>query len=58
MIAKGFVQEHGVDYSESCVLVASLDIVRVVLAITTQNRWKFCQMDLNSMLLIKIYDEI
>jgi hypothetical protein len=40
LVEKGFAQQPGVDYGETFAPVARLDIVRVVLAIASQNMWK------------------
>lgn len=47
LVAKGFVQQFGIDYGETFTPVARLDIVRDVLAVTTQNKWPVYQMDVN-----------
>ena len=48
LVAKGFVQEYGVDYNEKFALVARLDTIRMVLAITVQHNSKVYQMDVKS----------
>jgi len=40
LVVKGFLQQLGIDFGETFSPVARLDTVRVVLATTTQNKWK------------------
>jgi hypothetical protein len=40
LVAKGFSQQWGIDYGENFAPVARLDIVRTLLAITTQQKWQ------------------
>jgi len=47
-VAKGFSQQPGIDFGETFSQVARLDIVRAVLATTSQNRWKVYQIDVKS----------
>jgi len=56
-VEKGFSQQPRVDYGETFAPVARLDTIKVVLAITTQNRWKFYQMDVKSTFLNDILEE-
>ena len=48
LVAKGFSQQPGIDYNETFALVARLDKVRIVLAITRHHKWKVYQMDARS----------
>jgi hypothetical protein len=40
LVARGFSQQPGTDYDETFSLVARLDTVRTLLAITAQHKWK------------------
>jgi len=40
LVAKGFSQQPSIDYGETFSLVARLDTVRTLLAITTQHKWQ------------------
>jgi hypothetical protein len=50
-------QQHGVDYNEVFTLVARLDTIRLVLALTTQRRWKIYQLDVKSAFLHGLLNE-
>jgi hypothetical protein len=57
LVAKGFKQQHGIDYNETFAPVARLDTIRMVLSIATQNNWKVYQMDVKSTFLNDILEE-
>ena len=57
LVAKGFSQQPGIEFGEKISPVARLDIVRVVLATTAQNKWKVYQMDVKSAFLNGILEE-
>jgi hypothetical protein len=57
LVEKGVLQQTGVDYGDAFAPVASLYIVRVVLATTGQNKCKVYQMDVNSTLLNDTLEE-
>jgi hypothetical protein len=40
LVAKGFSQQPGIDYGETFAPVERLDIVRTLLAIEAQHKWK------------------
>ena len=40
LVAKGFLQKAGLDYSEVFVPVARLEIVRLVMALASSREWK------------------
>ena len=39
LVAKGFVQQPGVDYRETFTPLTRLNILRTLLAVATQNKW-------------------
>ena len=51
LVAKGYSQFQGVDYTETFALVANTDSIRLVLAIAASKGWKVHHMDLKSALL-------
>jgi hypothetical protein len=62
LVVKGYAQIFGVDYSDTFTLVARLDTIRLLLAISAQKGWKVFQLDvksafLNGVLQEKIYVE-
>lgn len=59
LVARGFSQRHGFDYSETYSPVAKLDTIRAVLAVANQERWHIHQMDVRTAFLNgKITEEI
>jgi len=48
LVARGFTQQHGIDFNETFSLAACMEIVRTMLAITAQNIWHIYRMDVNS----------
>jgi len=42
LVVKEYVQVFGVDYSDTFALVARLNTIRLLLALTTQKNWKVC----------------
>jgi len=58
LVAKGYNQEEGIDYGEYAP-VARLEVVRLLLAYTSMNRFKLHQMDVKSAFLNGyIYEEV
>ncbi|KAH9288006.1 hypothetical protein KI387_032123, partial [Taxus chinensis] len=51
LVAKGFSQVEGIDYSETFAPVAKMDFVRLVLVISASQGWPVYQMDVKSALL-------
>jgi hypothetical protein len=45
---KGYAQVFGVDFSETFALVALLDTIKLLLALSTQNDWKVYHLDVKS----------
>ena len=48
LIAKGYKQEHGIDYIEVFAPVARHDTIRLVIALAAQNSWLIFQLDVKS----------
>ncbi|CAM8962672.1 unnamed protein product [Rhodiola kirilowii] len=48
LVARGFSQEHGVDYDETFSQVAKLMTIRVLLALAANKTWKLWQMDVKN----------
>ena len=57
MVAKGYAQKYGVDYDETFPVVARMDTIRVVLAITAQNQWPMYEMDMKYSILNGVLEE-
>ena len=45
LVAQGFSQQPGIDYNDNFAPISRLDMVRMVLAIATHNKWYVHQMD-------------
>ena len=48
MVAKGYSQVQGLNYNESFTLVARMDTIRHVLAVTASKRWEVHHMNVKS----------
>ncbi|KAK9931774.1 hypothetical protein M0R45_019038 [Rubus argutus] len=48
LVAKGYVQEYEIDYSEVFAPVARMDTVRMILALAAQRSWVVYQLDVKS----------
>lgn len=48
IVAKGYVQKHGIDYEEVFAPVARIETVRLILALTGTNGWKVHHLDVKS----------
>jgi hypothetical protein len=48
LVAKGFQQVHGIDYDETFALVAKMESIRLVVAITAARGWEVHQMDVKN----------
>jgi hypothetical protein len=57
LVAKGLAQKVRINHGETFALVARLDTIRVVLAITAQNMWKVYQMDVKYAFLNEILEK-
>lgn len=59
MVAKGYSQQQGVDYTEIFAPVSRLDTIRMIVAVATQRGWTLYQLDVKSALLYgKLTEEI
>ncbi|KAL0323926.1 UNVERIFIED_CONTAM: Retrovirus-related Pol polyprotein from transposon TNT 1-94 [Sesamum calycinum] len=57
LIAKGYSQLPGIDYTETFAPVARLDTIRALIAIAANKKWKIYQMDVKSAFLNGYIDE-
>lgn len=57
LVAQGFSQHPDIDYNETFAPIARFDMVRMVLAIVAQNKWKMHQMDVKSAFLNGFLEE-
>eukprot|EP00253_Pinus_taeda_P007207 PITA_07207 len=57
LVVKGYKQQYGRDYEETFAPVARMEIVRAVLSIAAQNKWKVYQMDVKSAFLNGVLKE-
>jgi len=57
LVAKGYSQQLGVDYNETFALVARLDTIRTLIALTTQKGWSTYQLDVKSAFLNGVLEE-
>ena len=48
LVAKGYAQQHGIDYTEVFAHVARLDTIRLVVALVAQKKWTAYQLDVKS----------
>ena len=48
LVAKGYAQQHGVDFDEVFAPVARIETVRVLLALAAQDGWQVHHMDVKS----------
>jgi len=48
LVARGFVQQEGIDYEDAFAPVARMESVRVLLALAAQEGWRVHHMDVNS----------
>ena len=51
LVAKGFTQEHEIDYEETFALVTCISSVRALLAIAAASKWGLFQMDVKNVFL-------
>jgi len=51
LVAKGYCQEEGIDYDETYALVARLEAIQILLAISSLRQFKLFQMDMKNVFL-------
>lgn len=51
LVAKGYIQEYGIDFEEVFSHVARMDTVRMLLALAAQKGWKVFHLDVKSVFL-------
>ncbi|KAH9650236.1 hypothetical protein KPL70_026291 [Citrus sinensis] len=57
LVAKGYSQKAGIDYNEVFAPVARLEIIRLIIFLAAQNKWKIFQMDVKSTFLNGFLEE-
>ena len=57
LIAKGYSQKAGIDYDGVFAPIARLEIIRLIISLSLQNKWKIFQMDLKSVFLNGFLEE-
>ena len=57
LIAKVYKQQYGIDYEEVFAPVAGLEIVRLLISLAAQMKWKILQMDIKSAFLNGVLEE-
>lgn len=57
LVAKGYVQKHGVDYEEVFAPVAGLDTVKFILALAANRGWQVHHLDVKSAFLHGVLEE-
>ena len=55
LVEKGFSQVQGVDYHETFALVAKMDSIHLVLAISASKHWEVLHMDVKSAFMMEIF---
>ncbi|GJT03670.1 ribonuclease H-like domain, reverse transcriptase, RNA-dependent DNA polymerase [Tanacetum coccineum] len=48
LVAKGYIQEHGIDFEEVFAPVARMETIRLLLAIAANNKWQVHHLDVKS----------
>ena len=56
-MAKGYAQQHDIDYDEKFASVTKMTIVSVLLAVAAVKGWHLCQMDVKNVFLQGELDE-
>jgi hypothetical protein len=58
LVARGFMQQPGIDFNETFAPVGCMSTVRTMLSIVAQYKWPFYQMDVNSIFLNVNLEEV
>ena len=58
IVAKGYSQEHGIDYTEIYAPVARMDTIRTIIATAARKAWDIYQLDVKSAFLHGILEEV
>ena len=48
LVARGFTQTYGIDYTETFSPVTRLNSIRVILSLAINNPWDLCQLDVKN----------
>ncbi|MCO5579696.1 hypothetical protein L7F22_033554 [Adiantum nelumboides] len=56
-VAKGFAQQHGLDYDETYALVAKMSSIKLLISLASIFKWKLKQMDVNNAFLNGLLEE-
>nr|GFB07230.1 ribonuclease H-like domain, reverse transcriptase, RNA-dependent DNA polymerase [Tanacetum cinerariifolium] len=48
LVAKGYIQEHGIDFDEVFTQVARIKTIRLILALAAYNKWEVHHLDVKS----------
>jgi len=56
-VVKGYNQRYGIDYDEVFAPVTRLEIIRLIISLATQRKWKIYHMDVKSAFLNGLLEE-
>jgi Reverse transcriptase (RNA-dependent DNA polymerase) len=57
LVAKGYIQQADINYKEIFAPVARMEIIRLLISLTAQSKWRIYQMDVNSAFLNGVLEE-
>jgi Reverse transcriptase (RNA-dependent DNA polymerase) len=57
LVAKRYKQKEGIDYEEVFALVARMKIIRLLISLAAQNKWRIFQMNVKSAFLNGVLEE-
>ena len=58
LVARGFLQKHGLDYNEVFAPVARLETVRLIVAAASNRNWSLYQLDVKSSFFNGPFEEV